>query len=342
MAIPTKLIYKGLKANLPATREANSFYLCTDTRELYFGTELYTEPVRFYTGTKPAAPAQGVLYIEETTGAAEVWNGTAWKPVLKGYATSIGAGADDSTVPTSKAVKDYVDPLTAISPKSDNALSRKTGTGEEGLYVAPAAAADTYEIEKAADSGNFAAIYSLMRKPGGTGTAVKAGVDINIPKDMVVQSGSVVEVSAAEAGTTGFPATAGTYIKLVLQNVDDPLWINVGDLIEYVTGDTAADGIITVNVDATTHVATATINDGTITLAKLHADVQAEIGKAHEHANKTELDKIADGDKAKWDAAEAKAHEHTNKTELDKFADGDKAKLDAVYSALEVGSFPTV
>lgn len=119
MAIPTKLIYKGLKANLPATREANSFYLCTDTRELYFGTELYTEPVRFYTGTKPAAPAQGVLYIEETTGAAEVWNGTAWKPVLKGYATSIGAGADDSTVPTSKAVKDYVDPLTAISPKSD-------------------------------------------------------------------------------------------------------------------------------------------------------------------------------------------------------------------------------
>lgn len=315
MAIPTKLIYKGLKANLPTTREANSFYLCTDTRELYFGTELYTEPVRFYTGTKPAAPAQGVLYIEETTGAAEVWNGTAWKPVLKGYATSIGAGADDSTVPTSKAVKDYVDPLTAISPKSDNALSRKTVAGEEGLYVAPAATADTYEIEKAADSGNFAAIYSLMRKPGGTGTAVKAGVDINIPKDMVVQSGSVVEVSAAEAGTTGFPATAGTYIKLVLQNVDDPLWINVGDLIEYVTGDTAADGIITVNVDATTHVATATINDGTITLAKLHADVQAEIGKAHEHANKTELDK---------------------------FADGDKAKLDAVYSALEVGSFPTV
>lgn len=339
MAIPTKLVYKGLKANLPASREANSFYLCTDTRELYFGADLYTEPVRFYTDTKPAAPAQGVLYIEEATGAAEVWNGTAWKPVLKGYATSIGDSADDSTVPTSKAVKDYVDPLTAISDESDNALERKTGD-HAGLYVPPAAAADTYEIEKSADSGDYAAVYSLMRKPGGTGTAVKAGVEINIPKDMVVQSGSVVEVSDTEAGTAGYPADAGTYIKLVLQNVTDPLWINVGDLIEYVTGGTAADGMITVSVDATTHVATATINDGTITLAKLHADVQAEIGKAHEHANKTELDKIADGDKAKWDAAEAKAHEHANKTELDKFVDGDKAKLDAVYSALEVGSFP--
>lgn len=312
MAIPTKLVYKGLKANLPASREANSFYLCTDSRELYFGAELYTEPVRFYTGTKPTAPAQGVLYIEENTGAAEVWNGTAWKPVLKGYVTSIGAAADDSTVPTSKAVKDYVDPLTAISDEADNTLERKAGE-HAGLYVPPAAAADTYEIEKATDSGNFAAVYSLMRKPGGTGTSVKVGVDINIPKDMVVQNGGVVEVTDAKKGTAGFPAEAGTYIKLVLQNVTDPLWINVGDLIEYVTGATAADGIITVNVDATTHVTTATINDGTITLAKLHTDVQTKINQAHEHANKTELDK---------------------------FVDGDKAKLDAVYSALEVGSFP--
>lgn len=35
--------------------------------------------------------------------------------------------------------------------------------------------------------------------------------------------------------------------------------------------------------------------------------VDAVAGKAHEHANKAELDKIADGDKAKWDAAEQNA-----------------------------------
>lgn len=45
------LIYKGLKANLPAERNVNSFYLCTDTRELFFGADLYTEAVRFYDGT---------------------------------------------------------------------------------------------------------------------------------------------------------------------------------------------------------------------------------------------------------------------------------------------------
>lgn len=37
--------------------------------------------------------------------------------------------------------------------------------------------------------------------------------------------------------------------------------------------------------------------------------------------------------------AAAKAHEHANKTELDKIAEGDKANLDAVVAALTVGTF---
>jgi len=37
----------------------------------------------------------------------------------------------------------------------------------------------------------------------------------------------------------------------------------------------------------------------------------------HDHANKAELDLIASGDKAKWDAAAVIAHEHGNKTVLD-------------------------
>ena len=65
------------------------------------------------------------------------------------------------------------------------------------------------------------------------------------------------------------------------------------------------------------HKVTATLTEGSVTLAQLHADVQSAIGKAHSHTNKAELDKIVTGDKAKWDAAEQKAHEHGNKTILD-------------------------
>lgn len=52
-------------------------------------------------------------------------------------------------------------------------------------------------------------------------------------------------------------------------------------------------------------------------LTELAGKVTTLEGKAHEHANKAELDKIATGDKAKWDGAANKAHEHENKTVLD-------------------------
>ena len=133
-------------------------------------------------------------------------------------------------------------------------------------------AADTYAITKDDNSGDYAAIYRL--KKNGT---TDCGVAINIPKDMVVSSGTVETKS--ESGAWG---PAGTYIHLVLANADNSdLYINVGSLIEYVTGDTAADGIITVSVDSTTHVATATIGDGTVPLTKLTAAAQSTIsGKA--------------------------------------------------------------
>ena len=52
--------------------------------------------------------------------------------------------------------------------------------------------------------------------------------------------------------------------------------------------------------------------------AKIESRVDAlEAIEHHDHANKAELDLIASGDKAKWDAAASKAHEHGNKTVLD-------------------------
>ena len=49
----------------------------------------------------------------------------------------------------------------------------------------------------------------------------------------------------------------------------------------------------------------------------------------HDHANKAELDLIASGDKAKWDAAAGKAHEHANKDVLDGITSAKVAAWDA-------------
>lgn len=123
---------------------------------------------------------------------------------------------------------------------------------------------------------------------------------IDIPKDMVVKSGTVV--TKAESGAWG---EAGTYLELTLANAtNDKVYINVGNLIEYVTSGSAAEDSVQVVVSAD-HKVTASIKDGSIALGKLATAVQTQINKAHEHANKTVLDGITAEKVAKWDAADA-------------------------------------
>lgn len=148
-----------------------------------------------------------------------------------------------------------------------------------------------------------------------------------IPKDMVVKSGSVV------TNPTGQPK--GTYIKLVLANAtNDTLYIDVGGLIEYVTSGSAAGDMVVIAIDEQTHKVTASITDGAITKAKLETEVQTALNKAHEHANKALLDTY-DQTNANIKDAVGKKHSHANAAELDKIATGDKAKWDATSTKVD-------
>ena len=161
-----------------------------------------------------------------------------------------------------------------ISSEADNVLELKT-SGNKGLYVPAPPAADTYAVVKASESGDYAAIYRLMKYTGGTGAGTAAGVDINIPKDMVVESGTVETKS--EAGAWG---PAGTYLHLVLANASsDDIYINVSNLIEYVTSGSQQGDMVVINID-NQHQVTATITDDTITAAKLVPAIRTSLGKA--------------------------------------------------------------
>ena len=171
-----------------------------------------------------------------------------------------------------------------ISAESDNILQLKS-TGNKGLYVPAPAAADTYAIVKSSTSGDYAAIYQLMKYANGTGAGTQVGVDINIPKDMVVESGTVETKS--ESGAWG---PAGTYIHLVLANADeDDLYINVTNLIEYVTSGSQPGDMVVIDIDAQ-HQVTATITDDTITEAKLTPGIRTKLGLAN-----TAVQSVAEG-----------------------------------------------
>lgn len=117
---------------------------------------------------------------------------------------------------------------------------------------------------------------------------------IDIPKDLVVTSGSIVE------NPQGYPA--GTYIELIIANQESPVYINVKDLVDAYTAAknatkvqleisatneisaTIVAGSITSTELASNSVTTAKIADGNVTKDKLASDVQTAIDSAV-HAN---------------------------------------------------------
>ena len=182
------------------------------------------------------------------------------KALAEGKVASVGA-ADKSVVVGGTATAPTIQ--VQISKDSDNALSLAT----DGLkVVVPDVTHPEYSIVEDKTSTEYSAVYHLTKDGANVGAA------INIPKDMVVKSGTV------ETNPTGKPA--GTYLVLTLANAtEDKIYINVGDLIEYVTAGDSPDGMVIVSV-SDDHKVTATLGDASITEAKLAKAVTDKLAKA--------------------------------------------------------------
>ena len=117
------------------------------------------------------------------------------------------------------------DPTVGI--KLDPAEGNIATLSEAGLKVtAPTVNVPVYGLTKDVTSTDYAAVYHLTKDGENVGEA------INIPKDLFVESGEIVE------NPVGQPA--GKYLKLVLQNQTAPVYINVADLVDAYT---AGNGI---------------------------------------------------------------------------------------------------
>ena len=187
--------------------------------------------------------------------------------VAKARLESVEAG-DNSVTIAGSATKPSV--AVKVSKAAGNALS----LADDGLKVEiPEVKIPKYSLVKdtTAADGDIATYH--LTKDG-----VNEGVAINIPKDLVVSSGSV-ETFTAGALPDGV-TEAGTYIKLTLANSTKPLYINVSTLIEYVTGGSGENDAIQINVSSDTHKVTARVKEGSLTKEMLAAGVVASLGKA--------------------------------------------------------------
>jgi len=114
------------------------------------------------------------------------------------------------------------DTAPTVGIKLDPAEGNIATLSEAGLKVtAPTVNVPVYSLTKDATSTDYAAVYHLTKDGANVGEA------INIPKDLFVESGEIVENPAGQA--------PGKYLKLVLQNQTAPVYINVADLVDAYT-----------------------------------------------------------------------------------------------------------
>ena len=140
-----------------------------------------------------------------------------------------------------------LDNIGAIAANSKGAANGVASLGADGKVPSsqlPTIEQKEYKLAETTSEG-YAKGYKLQYKSGSTWVDVSDSAAINIPKDMVVESGSVKECSADNVPVSGYKK-GDKYIDLVIANKTDAhIYINVKDLV-----DNKASGISYSNTDS--------------------------------------------------------------------------------------------
>lgn len=234
---------------------------------------------------------EAVAITPAAIGAAELGQTTDDKDTLSLYGVkalatqaSADAAAAESTAEekvasvSATANKGIVIEGTATAPtvgiKLDPAEGNIATLSEAGLKVtAPTVNVPVYSLTKDATSTDYAAVYHLTKD------GVNVGEAINIPKDLFVESGEIVENPVGQ--------TPGKYLKLVLQNQTAPVYINVADLVDAYT---AGNGI---TISGTNEVSAKVVADNGLSVDTAGIKMGAASGTAAGAMSSADFTKLA-------------------------------------------------
>lgn len=102
-----KFIACNAAAYAGGPKDNDTLYFVSDEQRLYKGAVAYSGGIFEAVSEFPELGNRNTLYIKTSTGEVKYWNGTAYTQVVKPFATAV-ASADNGSLPTSKAVADYV------------------------------------------------------------------------------------------------------------------------------------------------------------------------------------------------------------------------------------------
>lgn len=212
----TRAAYDAAEASV---KTSDKLYFLSDTKEIYRGTENFTESVIVYT-TEPTVKAVGKLYINATTLEGKIWNGSAWTTVIQPVQAAIDA-ADSAKPVSGKAVADYVGEEIAKVTGSGNLVADVEYVADSKSLSVTMADGSSDEIQLtglAVDLDYDKTTGKLMIKDA-TGTTVGTGINLDLERF----------VSAAS-----YDHETGK-ISLTFNDGDTPLEIDIGDLVDTYT-----------------------------------------------------------------------------------------------------------
>lgn len=348
---------KGLLAALPSAYTEGAFYVTTDERALYLDVDGSTR-IRIgdfqefanlealQANTNPSTTA--LYYIADINVLAK-WNGTNYIQInLDTGATSIEVTGDGNAVTvaaydaSSRKITLTKGATYVTSAEVSSAIATAIGDLGNKEDDVPYTTVKEYVDDKVADvvAGSIEGLGALAAKDQVAeadlesalaakinGKADQAAVDALVGADT---GKSVRTIANEELAAQLIPAEAQDSLDTLAEiaawiqaHPDDASAMNAAiealetkvDTGEQTVSAYVAAAIAALNIgDYATAAALTAVADRVTTLE----------GASHTHANKAELDKIADGDKAKWDAAEQNAKD---------YADGLAGNYDAAGSA---------
>lgn len=256
---------------------------------------------------------------------------------LKEYDKQIKAKIVTDDAATLASAKEAIQEAKESVESKIGTLDDLPTTNKENLVVA------LNEVAASIEAGGTGSVVKISTETTTEGYAksytftqgnARLGV-IDIPKDMVVSSGTVEKDPAGQS--------KGTYLVLTLANAtNDKVYINIGTLVDIYTAKASATqiqlaidsstreisativaGSVTATELAANAVVTAKIADGNVTKTKLSKEVQTSLGKADTAIQESDLTDL------KTDVAANKASLGTSGATTKAIADAKKAGTDA-------------
>ena len=203
-------------------KDDGTLYFVSDQNRIYKGTIPYSHPIELV-DEFPAAGLVGTLYVNTSTKEGKAWNGSSWVTVQLAVSTTLDDS--DEAIPTSKAVKEYVDGavediVAGGGAVTDVTYADKTITVKKGTN-----SATPLQLTGLVDGAEYDGASGKLTFTTNGGTPI----EINLPVEQFLAAAAYHILSLKMTDNTKFDVDLGDLIDVYEAGETESISVTVSD-----------------------------------------------------------------------------------------------------------------